>query len=225
MTLWLKSCGKHPLLINQSLNCGAVFILDCHSKLATVFDFPLFSRSTEDDKGFLPYEGVKHDSHSSRSNTSLLTGSHSKPNMVLFKPTIHLFFFHFLNVCSFVSHQQFKEFVEKGLDLMSVAPLERSSLKNILQMVPTHLKTLNAPLERLLREVNDEYLLSMKRASGVSSVHIRTCCSRTDITSINWHCFFKKKISSTVISVEYTFGYSKINDEGESRELPPHRLE
>lgn len=73
---------------------------------------------------------------------------------------------------------------------MSVAPLERSSLKNILQMVPTHLKTLNAPLERLLREVNDEYLLSMKRASGVSSVHISACCSGTDITSINWYSFF-----------------------------------
>lgn len=190
MMPWLKSCGKHPLL-NQSLNCGAVFILDRDSKLATVFDFLLFSRNTEDDKGFLPYEGVTHDSHSTRSNTSLLTGSHSKPNIVLFKPTIHLFF-HFLNRCSSVSHQQFKEFVEKGLDLMSVAPLERSSLKNILQMVPTQLKTLNAPLERLLREVNDEYLLSMKRASGVSSVHIRDCCSGTDITSINWHCFFKK---------------------------------
>lgn len=62
MMLWLKSCGKHPLL-NQSLNCGEVFILDRDSKLATVFDFLLFSRSTEDDKGFLPYEGVKHDLH------------------------------------------------------------------------------------------------------------------------------------------------------------------
>lgn len=61
MMLWLKSCGKH---LNQSLNCGEVFILDRDSKLATVFDFLLFSRSTEDDKGFLPYEGVKHDSHS-----------------------------------------------------------------------------------------------------------------------------------------------------------------
>lgn len=91
MMLWWKSCGKHPLL-NQSLNCGAVFILDRDSKLATVFDFLLFSRNTEDDKGFLPYEGVKHDSHSTRSNTSHLTGSHSKPNIVLFKPTIHFFF-------------------------------------------------------------------------------------------------------------------------------------
>lgn len=69
---------------------------------------------------------------------------------------------------------------------MSVAPLERSSLKNILQMVPTHLKTLNAPLEQLLREINDEYLLSVKRASGVSSLHPRACSSGTAGTSTNW---------------------------------------
>lgn len=72
-----------------------------------------------------------------------------------------------------VSHQQFKEFIEKGLDLMSVAPLERSSLKNILQMVPTHLKKLSALLEQLLREINDEYLLSVKRASGAFSIQMK----------------------------------------------------
>lgn len=65
---------------------------------------------------------------------------------------------------------------------MSVAPLERSSLKNILQMVPTHLKKLRAPLEQLLREINDDYLLSVKRASGVSSFYIEVCCSGTDNT-------------------------------------------
>lgn len=91
--------------------------------------------------------------------------------------------FFFLKVCSIiVSHQQFKEFIEKGLDLMSVAPLERSSLKSILQMVPTHLKKLSAPLEQLLREINDEYLLSVKRASGVSSIKIKVWHSGTDIT-------------------------------------------
>ncbi|XP_029700711.1 dynein heavy chain 7, axonemal-like isoform X1 [Takifugu rubripes] len=60
---------------------------------------------------------------------------------------------------------QFKEFIEKGLDLISMAPLERSSLKNILQMVPTHLKKLTTPLEQLLREINDQYFLAVKRAS------------------------------------------------------------
>lgn len=114
-------------------------------------------------------------------------------NIILFKLTIHApptptFF---LKVCSIiVSHQQFREFVEKGLDLMSVAPLERSSLKNILQMVPTHLKKLRAPLEQLLREINDGYLLSVKRASGMSSTKIKVWHSGTDITWVNWHSFF-----------------------------------
>lgn len=64
---------------------------------------------------------------------------------------------------------------------MSVAPLERSSLKNILQMVPTHLKKLSAPLEQLLREINDEYLMSVKRASGVCSIKIKVRYSESDI--------------------------------------------
>lgn len=97
-------------------------------------------------------------------------GSYSKPRIILFKPTIHLISPFLKDRFHIVFHQQFKEFVEKGLNLMSVAPLERSSLKNILQMVPTHLKKLQAPLERLLREINDDYLLSVKRASGVHSI-------------------------------------------------------
>lgn len=108
---------------------------------------------------------------------------------------------------------------------MSVAPLERSSLKNVLQMVPTHLKQLRAPLEQLLREINDEYLLSVKRASGMFSIKIKVWDSGTDFTLKTLAFIFCLFLSSIVIPVEFTFGFSKKNEEGKSRDLPPHRLE
>lgn len=88
-----------------------------------------------------------------------------------------------------VSHQQFKEFIEKGLDLISMAPLERSSLKNILQMVPTHLKKLSTPLEQLLREINDQYFLAVKRASGASAINIKVF-GVCEMMSLGFICIF-----------------------------------
>lgn len=102
-----------------------------------------------------------------------------------------------------------------------MAPLERSSLKNILQMVPTHLKKLSKPLEQLLREINDEYLLAVKRASGVSSINIKVF-GIFELMPLEFICFF---LSSNVISVEYAFRYSKMNVEKKATDLPPHRLE
>lgn len=137
------------------------------------------------------------------------------PNQVAF------FFNHSFSIL--VSHQQFKEFVEKGLELISVAPLERSSLKNILQMVPTHLKKHHCtPLEQLLREINDEYLLAVKRASGMSSIKIKVL-GIFKLISLEYICIFF--LSSNVISVDYTFRYSKLNEEKKANDLPPHRLE
>lgn len=106
--------------------------------------------------------------------------------------------------------------------MISVAPLERSSLKNILQMVPTHLKKHHCtPLEQLLREINDEYLLAVKRASGMSSIKIKVF-GIFKLISLEYICIF---LSSNVISVEYTFRYSKLNEEKKANDLPPHRLE
>lgn len=61
-------------------------------------------------------------------------------------------------------------YIEKGLDLTNVAPLDDYWLKNILEMVPCHLKSLNAPLELLVDEINEEYLSSIRTAIGMYSI-------------------------------------------------------
>ncbi|XP_067459187.1 dynein axonemal heavy chain 7 [Thunnus thynnus] len=55
-------------------------------------------------------------------------------------------------------------YIEKGVELERVAPLEDSWLKNILGMVPRHLKSLSTTLELLDYEIKENYLHSVKKA-------------------------------------------------------------
>lgn len=61
-------------------------------------------------------------------------------------------------------HQKYNYFIQKGLELKDVAPLEDSCLENIKGMVPCHLRSLNAPLELLVDQIKEDYLFSMKTA-------------------------------------------------------------
>ncbi|XP_041805973.1 dynein heavy chain 7, axonemal [Chelmon rostratus] len=59
---------------------------------------------------------------------------------------------------------RYKDYIQKGIELENVAPLEDSWLENIKEMVPCHLKRLSAPMELLVDEIKEDYLLSIKKA-------------------------------------------------------------
>ncbi|XP_074514231.1 dynein axonemal heavy chain 7 isoform X2 [Sebastes fasciatus] len=59
---------------------------------------------------------------------------------------------------------RYNYYIQKGIDLENVVPLEDSWLDNIQEMVPSHLKSLSTPLELLVDEIKEDYLLSIKKA-------------------------------------------------------------
>ncbi|XP_044073688.1 dynein axonemal heavy chain 7 isoform X2 [Siniperca chuatsi] len=59
---------------------------------------------------------------------------------------------------------RYNYYIQKGIDLENVAPLEDSWLENIQDMVPCHLKSLSTPLELLVKEIKEDYVLSVKTA-------------------------------------------------------------
>ncbi|KAM9347669.1 dynein axonemal heavy chain 7 [Symphorus nematophorus] len=63
-----------------------------------------------------------------------------------------------------LSCQRFNDYIQKGLNLDDVAPLGDSWVESILDMVPCHLKSLSTPLELLIDEIKEEYLLTVKTA-------------------------------------------------------------
>lgn len=67
-------------------------------------------------------------------------------------------------VYNIISCQRYNYYIQKGIDLENVAPLEDSCLANIQKMVPCHLKRLRTPLELLVDEIKEDYLLSAKTA-------------------------------------------------------------
>ncbi|GLD71075.1 dynein heavy chain 7, axonemal-like protein [Lates japonicus] len=67
-------------------------------------------------------------------------------------------------VYDILSCQKYNYYIQKGIDLENVSPLEDFWLKNILSMVPCYLRSLNAPLELLVNEIREDYLLSIKTA-------------------------------------------------------------
>lgn len=67
-------------------------------------------------------------------------------------------------VYNILSCQRYNYYIQKGIDLESVAPLEDSWLKNIQEMVPYHLRSLSTPLELLVDEIKEDYFLSVKTA-------------------------------------------------------------
>ncbi|KAK2839527.1 hypothetical protein Q5P01_013267 [Channa striata] len=62
------------------------------------------------------------------------------------------------------SEMRYIYYIEKGIDLENVSPLDNLWLKNILAMVPWNLKSLTTPLEVLVDEIKEDYLLSIKTA-------------------------------------------------------------
>ncbi|XP_058478991.1 dynein axonemal heavy chain 7 [Solea solea] len=59
---------------------------------------------------------------------------------------------------------KYKYYIEHGIDLKNVAPLEVSWQENILGRLPSHLRSLNTPLELLINEIHNDYMLSVKTA-------------------------------------------------------------
>uniref|UniRef100_A0A8D0ADE4 Dynein axonemal heavy chain 7 n=1 Tax=Sander lucioperca TaxID=283035 RepID=A0A8D0ADE4_SANLU len=66
--------------------------------------------------------------------------------------------------CNILSCQRYNYYIQKGIDLENVAPLMDSWLENIQDMVPCHLKSLSTPMELLVDEIKEDYLLSVKTA-------------------------------------------------------------
>ncbi|KAA8593177.1 hypothetical protein FQN60_009293 [Etheostoma spectabile] len=59
---------------------------------------------------------------------------------------------------------RYNYYIQKGIDLENVAPLMDSWLENIQGMVPCHLKSLSKPMELLVDEIKEDYMLSVKTA-------------------------------------------------------------
>lgn len=76
-------------------------------------------------------------------------------------------------VYNILSCQRYNYYIQKGIDLENVSPLEDFWLESILKMVPCHLKSLNTPLELLVDEIKEDYLLSVKTAIGIYITHPR----------------------------------------------------
>ncbi|XP_063744092.1 dynein axonemal heavy chain 7 [Eleginops maclovinus] len=60
------------------------------------------------------------------------------------------------------SGKGYDNYIQKGIDLDNVAPLEDSWLENIQEMIPYHLQNLSTTLQLLVDEIREEYLLSIK---------------------------------------------------------------
>lgn len=63
-----------------------------------------------------------------------------------------------------MSRQKYDYYIENGIDLENVSPLEDSWLEEILQMVPCHLKSQITPLKLLVDEIQEDYLFTVKTA-------------------------------------------------------------
>ena len=67
-------------------------------------------------------------------------------------------------VYNILSCQIYAPYIQNGMNLEHVAALEDSWMKNILEMVPPHLQSLNTTLQLLDDEIKEDYLHSVKTA-------------------------------------------------------------
>nr|XP_029135329.1 dynein heavy chain 7, axonemal [Labrus bergylta] len=59
---------------------------------------------------------------------------------------------------------RYKYFIQNGIDLQNVAPLEDSWMENIKALIPCHLTSLKTTIEQQEDEIKEDYLLSVKTA-------------------------------------------------------------
>uniref|UniRef100_A0A8B9LDW8 Dynein axonemal heavy chain 7 n=1 Tax=Astyanax mexicanus TaxID=7994 RepID=A0A8B9LDW8_ASTMX len=62
------------------------------------------------------------------------------------------------------SLQKYNHYIQHGIDTEQVANMEDSWLANILDLVPTHLRSLTRPIEVFSEEMGEDYLLSVKKS-------------------------------------------------------------
>uniref|UniRef100_A0A3Q3KEU7 Dynein axonemal heavy chain 7 n=1 Tax=Monopterus albus TaxID=43700 RepID=A0A3Q3KEU7_MONAL len=65
-------------------------------------------------------------------------------------------------ICNTLPCQRYKYYIQKGIDLDHLSPLEDSWLENILEKVPQQLKSLSIPLQLLVDEIKEDYLMALK---------------------------------------------------------------
>ena len=69
-----------------------------------------------------------------------------------------------LKCCNTLSCQKYNCFIQNGIDLDNVAPLEDSWLENIQELVPCQLRSRSTQMELLVDEIKEDYLLCVKTA-------------------------------------------------------------
>lgn len=69
-----------------------------------------------------------------------------------------------LKCCNILSCQRYNYYIQEGIDLENVAPLEDSWLENIQGKLSCELRSLSTPMEPLVDEIKEDYLLCVKTA-------------------------------------------------------------
>ena len=122
------------------------------------------------------------------------------------------------------SCQKYDYYIQHGIDLKHVSPLDDSWLENILEKVPCHLRSQSPSQKELVKEIKEDYLFNVKKAIGIYSTHAKIFGSfaiHKNVARYQW----LKYIFLFVIAVNYTFRDTRESCEDKVEDLPPQRLE